>query len=395
MNRISLFKMSFLYTFQYFLHGMWSMTLGLVLSTNGLAEMIKITFVLLSVATIISPLLIGYITDRSDSPKKVYGTLHFVNGINFSFIFLAFYLNYPFLIVPLILMSGLLYYPTTSLIGSLTFQNIYSDNQFPIIRSFGSLGFMAAGFVMGFYRIEGSYYLFLVASILSIALALLLIFIKLKDNAVGKRSKVGLLNSLNVAYSLIKKSNAMPAAICAVLLMFSQVSYNAFIPVYLVDLGVKAPTTIMQVSVFTELIMMLILPFFLLHFRIERLIIVAVFLYVLRNVLFWVMANDYALSTTIFALTAQGVGWVLFYVVFDVLVKKISTTDNLHQMQSLKVILINGVGSALAAAACGLGYSHFVLEGNRQDWQSFWLVPISTSVAAAILLLVNRKGIFS
>lgn len=67
---------------QFFIQGTWSMTLGLVLNNNGMGEEIRAVFFLLGIATIISPLFIGYISDKFHHPKKILASLHILNAIN-------------------------------------------------------------------------------------------------------------------------------------------------------------------------------------------------------------------------------------------------------------------------------------------------------------------------
>lgn len=392
---IPLFKMSFLFFCQFFLQGIWSMTLGLVLNSHGMGDMIKTTFLVLGIATIISPIFIGYITDRVNSPKNIFCCLHLINGINFIFLFFAFHLEIRIIIIPIIFITGLLFYPTTSLINSLSFQNLRSDKQFPVMRAFGTIGFMASGFVMGIYNIEGSYYLFVFSAIVSLVISLSIIRLQLEQNPLKSKNKTTFIKSFGEMYSLIDNSNSKTTIICAILLMISQLAYSAFIPVYLVEIGIKSPTSIMQLAVFTELILMFLLPTIMSHISIEKLILVGCGFYFLRNFMFWKVAEDLSLTLVFLALVCQGMGWVLFYIVFDVLVKKISTTSNLHQMQGLKVILINGIGTTFASIACGIGYNYFVLADNAQNWQSFWLLPGITSGLCLFFLLTKRKIIFS
>lgn len=49
---------------QYFMQGARNMTMGLVLSTYGMATIIGSSYALLGLATIISPLFIGMVADR-------------------------------------------------------------------------------------------------------------------------------------------------------------------------------------------------------------------------------------------------------------------------------------------------------------------------------------------
>lgn len=65
---------------QYFMQGARNMTMGLVLSTYGMATIIGSSYALLGLATIISPLFIGMVADRFFASQKVMAILHLVNA---------------------------------------------------------------------------------------------------------------------------------------------------------------------------------------------------------------------------------------------------------------------------------------------------------------------------
>lgn len=55
---------------QYFMQGAWNMTMRLVLSSYGMANIIGNAYALLGLATIMSPLFIGMIADRFFHRKR-------------------------------------------------------------------------------------------------------------------------------------------------------------------------------------------------------------------------------------------------------------------------------------------------------------------------------------
>lgn len=65
---------------QYFMQGARNMTMGLVLSTYGMATIIGSSYALLGLATILSPLFIGMVADRFFSSQKVMAILHLINA---------------------------------------------------------------------------------------------------------------------------------------------------------------------------------------------------------------------------------------------------------------------------------------------------------------------------
>ena len=69
---------------QYIVQGAWVLTLGLVLSSYGMPEIIGTAYAVLGIATILSPMFIGMVADRFFATEKVLAVMHllpFTEGI--------------------------------------------------------------------------------------------------------------------------------------------------------------------------------------------------------------------------------------------------------------------------------------------------------------------------
>ncbi|CAI1544710.1 Putative nucleoside transporter yegT [Serratia fonticola] len=370
------------------------MTLGLVLENNHMASNIKTAFFLLGVATIVSPLAVGYISDKITSPKVILAVLYLLNGLNFILLYISFNYGNINIVMGIVFLTGILFYPTISLVNSITFQNISNEKLFPIIRSFGTLGFIFSGFVIGYYEIEDNHILYLVASFLSVLMALMSISGNLKLNVRRKNVKEGFILGLSSVWYSIKKGNSVVIIICALLLMISQVSYSAYIPIYLRHLGFKSPTSIMQLAVISELFLIISLSLFLDKFKLKNIIIFGAIAYFMRNILI-VSAEVYDFTVLIVvALIIQGFSWVFFFIALDILLKNISSDKNNHQMQGFKIFFINGIGYSFASLVCGMAYNNWVGVDVTEGWVYFWSIPMVTSIFALGILIftVKHKG---
>lgn len=367
------------------------MTLGLVLENNDMASNIKTAFFLLGVATIVSPLAIGYISDKFTSPKTILAALYLLNGLNFIFLYISFYYGNINLVMGIVFMTGILFYPTISLMNSIIFQNISNEKLFPIIRTFGTLGFIFSGFVIGYYGIEDNYILYLVASFFSVLMAFISISGNLKLNVRRKNVKEGFILGLSSVWHSIKKGNSVLIMICALLLMISQVSYSAYIPIYLRHIGFKSPTNIMQLAVISELFLIVSLSFMLDKFKLKNILIFGALAYLMRNILI-ISAEVYGFTVLIVvALIIQGVSWVFFFITLDILLKKNSSDKNNHQMQAFKVFFINGIGYSFASLVCGVAYNNWVGVEVTEGWIYFWVIPLVTSIFSFGILIFTVK----
>lgn len=119
---------------QYFMQGAWNMTMGLVLSTYGMATIIGSSYALLGLATIISPLFIGMVADRFFASQKVMAILHLVNAGVLLFVPQFIEAQNTGMTLTMIFLVGLLFYPTTALANSISFSHINGVKYFPFIR---------------------------------------------------------------------------------------------------------------------------------------------------------------------------------------------------------------------------------------------------------------------
>lgn len=117
---------------QYFMQGAWNMTMGLVLSTYGMATIIGSSYALLGLATILSPLFIGMVADRFFSSQKVMAILHLINAGVLLFVPQFIEAQNTGMTLTMIFLVGLLFYPTTALANSISFSHINGVKYFPL-----------------------------------------------------------------------------------------------------------------------------------------------------------------------------------------------------------------------------------------------------------------------
>lgn len=157
---------------QYFMQGAWNMTMGLVLSTYGMATIIGSSYALLGLATIISPLFIGMVADRFFASQKVMAILHLINAGVLLFVPQFIEAQNTGMTLTMIFLVGLLFYPTTALANSISFSHINGVKYFPFIRVFGTFGFMAIGFIIGEMGYSGNTVTWYIAAASGVVLGL-------------------------------------------------------------------------------------------------------------------------------------------------------------------------------------------------------------------------------
>ena len=234
---------------QYFVQGAWNMTLGLVLSTYGLSSIIGTSYALLGIATILSPLFIGMIADRFIASQKIMGILHIVNACVLLAIPSQIQSGNTTMFLLLLFIVGVLFYPTTGLSNSISFRHINGAKTFPVIRVFGTIGFMVIGFLLGQMGFSGSVITFKIAAISAIVLGLYCF--TLPDTPASGKGKKFLIKDLLCldALALFKDKNFTVFMACTIFLMIPKTAYSAYISVFLGALGFDNAATIMQIGI--------------------------------------------------------------------------------------------------------------------------------------------------
>lgn len=375
---------------QYFVQGAWNMVIGAVLAAYGLKEIVGSTYSMLGIATIISPLFVGMIADRFIASQKVMGILHIINA-GVLFLLPSFVVNHNesgFLMM--IFIVGLLFYPTTALANSVSFRHIDGVKWFPIVRVFGTIGFMTVGFTIGdkVLDIAKTTNTFTLAAGASVLYGLYC-FTLPNTPPSAKNKKISMREILCLdALSLFKDKYFSIFMFSTFILMIPKTAYSAYLPVYLPVLNLD-PATMMQIAIATEVIFMVFLSFILGRFGFKKVILFGAISWIIRSlILSQAAVSDHYFLYIVGALLLQGLCWDFFFTAGDIYVDKKAGPGIKAQAQGLRFIVSNGFGVFMAASVCGFINNRVVTEKTMPaaaaQWQEFWIYPAIVAVVVTI-----------
>jgi len=383
---------------QYFMQGAWNMTMGLVLSTYGMATIIGSSYALLGVATIISPLFIGMVADRFFASQKVMGVLHLVNAgllLCVPHFIEAHDINMTLLMIFLV---GLLFYPTTALANSISFSHINGVKYFPVIRVFGTFGFMVIGFILGQMGFSGDTMTWYIASLTGVVLGLYCFTLpNTPPKAKGTLFTLRDLLCLD-ALSLFKDRHFSILMLSIFVLMIPKTAYSAYIPLFIKALGFDNAASVMQIGIASEVIFMFMLSFFLLKTGFKATLMLGAVCWIIRSLCFSYAAVDSNLLLVVLGLLLQGFCWDFFFSAADIYVDSKAPPHIKAQAQGLRFIVSNGVGLLFASTICGQIFNHTVTDVGPQalaQWQSFWLYPAIVAAVVSVLFFIFFKDTLS
>ena len=259
-DRIRLSLMMFL---NYVIWGSWYVTLGayLTITLKLTGTQAGAVFGTTAFACMISPFFVGLIADRFFASERVLAVLHLVGAVLLFFVTKATSFG-P--VYALMFSYCLCYFPTIALTNSLTLQHLKDTGRdFPLIRVFGTLGWIAIGVTIGRLKIETSNVTFLLAAGASVVMSLFSLTLPhtpppSRGQLVTLRRVLGL-----DALVMFKRPSFAIFAVASILACIPLTFYFSFTDAYLNSLHVANAAGKMALGQASEVVMMLLMPFIL------------------------------------------------------------------------------------------------------------------------------------
>jgi hypothetical protein len=144
-------RLSIMMFLEFFIWGAWYVTVGNYMGAHDMGGVIFWAYTVGPIAAIISPFFLGMVADRFFATERVLAVMHMVGGA--ALLAAPFFSpgdggsHWPF--IGILLIHMLCYMPTLGLTNTLAFHNLTNrEKQFPIIRVFGTIGWIVANLVV-------------------------------------------------------------------------------------------------------------------------------------------------------------------------------------------------------------------------------------------------------
>ncbi len=386
---------------QYFIWGAWAPTLGNFMTTINMGESINWAYSLGPIAAIIAPFFLGMVADRFFDSEKVLGVLCLIAGVAMcampSFAGTSMFLT-------LLMIHALCYFPTLGLTASLAFTHLEdTEKEFPVVRVFGTIGWVVAGLVIG---------KMLMADATSLPLYIgggAAIFLGLYSFSLpytpppskGKKSTWREILGLD-AIKELKTPSFMIFLLAAMLIFIAFGTYFPYAPTYFAqfhdihDVSWFAnPSFEMSFGQASEIIFMLLIPFFFKRLGIKWMLLMGMLAWVARFTLFAGAAVSGAVWMILLGILIHGICYDFFFVTGQIYIDKRTSPAIRGQVQGLLVLLTQGVGFFLGTQISGAFVNANGENGilSAEIWQSFWTYfAIATAVFTVIFFLFFKDN---
>ena len=381
-------RLSAMMFLNYVIWGAWYVTLSTYLTStlHFTGTQAGAVFGTTALASMISPFFVGLVADRFFSTERVLAALHFMGAI---LLWRLARVQSFGAVYGLLLAYCLCYFPTIALTNSLTLQHVKdAGRDFPLIRVFGTLGWIAIGVAVGSMAVEKSATPFLLAAGASVVMGLFSLVLPhtppgAKAQAFSVRRVLGL-----DALVMLKDKSFLVFAIASVLACIPLTFYFSFTNDYLNDVHLANAAGKMTLGQASEVGMMLAMPFVLRRMSVKRILMVGL--------------AAWAVRYTFLAFGDDGAGVWMFYVAIllhGVCYDFFFMTGQLYTDQQASVHLRSAAQGFIMFMTYGAGmYAGSLISGNVldffttgsgaaavRDWKTFWL---SSAAGAFVILLI-------
>jgi len=360
-----LIAMNFL---QFFVWGAWLITIGNYWFGDKQWDGTQFgaVFGTMGIASIFVPTLTGIIADRWINAERLYGLLHILYGL------VLFYLpqvDNPSSFFYVMLLAMCFYMPTIALNNSISYTILKNKGfdvikDFPPVRVWGTVGFIAAMWLVNLTGNKATAGQFYIAGVSAILLGLYAFTLpkcppqRLIDKNAPLTEQLGL-NAFklfgNYKMALFFIFSMFLGGALQLTNAYGDVFIDEFkhFPKYADSFVVKYSTIIMSVSQISETLFILAIPFFLKRYGIKKVMIISMLAWVLRFALFACGDPATGLWMILFSCIVYGMAFDFFNISGSLFVETNTNAKIRSSAQGLFMMMTNGFGAVIGSNVAG------------------------------------------
>jgi nucleoside transporter len=393
MNPALLPRLSAMMFMQFFVWGAWYVTVGNYMKAIGIAPWIGWAYTVSPLAAIVSPFFLGVVADRYFAAQRVLGVLHLIGAAAIAAApFAAKASEAGF--IALLLVHALCYMPTIGLTNTLAFRSLSSqEKQFPLVRMFGTLGWIAANIlVSGVMEADKTALPLFVAG--GAGLVMGLYSISLPHTPPAARGDGALRLGQIVGLDALRAMSSRPFwvfIVASMLICIPLSAYYAYAPVFVDAMGLANAGFKMSFGQMSEVAFMLVMPVFFARLGVKWMLVVGMAAWVVRYGLFsaapGIGSTEAMTMLLVGGIVLHGICYDFFFVTGYIYTDSKAPPAMRGQAQGFVVLATLGIGMLIGAQIAGALFNQIVDGKTGEElaaaWRLFWMIP--TAFAAVVM----------
>jgi NHS family xanthosine MFS transporter len=400
--RFRLIVMNFL---EFFVWGSWLISLGgyMIVQLQFTGGQVGAVYATMGIASLFMPALMGIVADRWLNAERVFGTIHIIGALLLLWASTITTVNQYPLFYLIMLFNSMAFMPTIALNNTVSYivleKNKYDIvKDFPPIRVWGTIGFIAAMWLVDFLGFTKSPMQLYVSAGSGLLLGIYA-FTMPACKPVPNTEKKNWVQALGLdAFVLFKQQKMLVFFIFALLLGAALQITNAFGGAFLDDFkttypdsfGVQHPNLLLSISQISETLFILTIPFFLQKFGIKKVMLMSILAWVLRFALFGIGNPGEGLHWLVLSMIIYGMAFDFFNISGSLFVEKEADVSIRASAQGLFMLMTNGIGAYLGGTLSGMVVDYFTQNGVK-NWPAIWFSFAGYALVLAILFPIVFK----
>ena len=383
-------KLSVMMFGQYFIWGAWAVTLATYLgqSLRFDGTRIGLAYGTTAIAAMLSPFFVGMVADRFFATERILAVLHLAGAV---LLWTASTQQDFWWFYAVLLAYTLCYMPTLALTNSLSFHHMDDPaREFPRVRVLGTVGWIAAGLVVGRLGLEATAVPLRIAAGASIVMGLYcLILPHTPARSAGAPVTIRVILGLD-ALALLTNRSFLVFAVGSFLLCIPLQFYYTFTNLFLNEIGMPEPASKMTLGQMSEIGFMLLMPLLLVRLGVKWMLLIGMAAWTARYLLFAYGDADALAWMLYLGILLHGICYDFFFVTGQIYVDQHAGPRIRAAAQGLIAFFTLGVGFFIGAWASGFVVETYTIPGTviAHDWTRIWIVPAAAAAAVFVLFAI-------